>query len=102
MHVCASKHVMKAALALFLMTTAAQAQAVCMPLDKVIVGLEGGKIQEQSSGAGISAGMLLRLFVNAKTGTWTFLQIRPDGIACILLAGDGWQWPDKKIPGKAL
>jgi hypothetical protein len=86
------------------MTTAAQAQtaSVCAPVDKMIAGLRDGTFKERPAGAGVINNMLMRLFINPTTGTFTFIVIRPDGIACIMTAGDGWQWPQEGKPGKEL
>lgn len=40
-------------------------------------------------GAGARAGSVHELYV-AETGSWTFLVTRPNGIACIAAAGEGW------------
>lgn len=91
---------MKALAFLLLMTTAAPAQLVCLPMGKMVAGLEGGTIKEQSRGAGVFNSMVARLFVNSKTGTWSMVIFRPDGLACIAMAGDGWQWSKEELPRK--
>jgi hypothetical protein len=48
-----------------------------------------------------SNGHLLEVFVSKRTGSWTIVSTRPDGISCIVAAGRHWQsvpqTPDEPI-----
>ena len=93
---------MRAALALWLMASAAPAQSVCGPIDK-LAGSLSSKYGELPGPLGIVQSMLMRVYVNKTTGTFTILIVRPDGMACVSIAGEGWQpgdAPDK--PEKSL
>lgn len=45
-------------------------------------------------------GLLVEIFVADGRRTFTLLLTRPDGLACILLAGQGWQGPVAGEPGE--
>lgn len=39
-----------------------------------------------------AGGKRLEIFASARTGTWTILSTTPDGEACVVAVGDGWEW----------
>jgi hypothetical protein len=43
---------------------------------------------------------LLEVYASAETGTWTILVTRPDGIACLIAAGQMWEATPVRAPGK--
>jgi hypothetical protein len=62
----------------------------CGPYDTIAERLSV-EYDEQPTGRGLdSKGLLLELWASEKTGTWTALVVRPDGIACVAQAGEGW------------
>lgn len=64
--------------------------AVCMK-HKTLVGYLSAKFNEQPKAVGLvaSAG-LMEVYVSAE-GTWTIVMTTPQGIACIVAAGDTWE-----------
>jgi hypothetical protein len=38
-----------------------------------------------------SNGNLLQVFASADTGSWTIVSTTPDGMACVLAAGNNWE-----------
>ncbi len=49
------------------------------------------KFGEELKAAGVTRNkQLIELLVSAK-GTWTFLLVTPDGKACLIESGDGWE-----------
>lgn len=50
------------------------------------------KYGELQRGAGmVSNDRLLELWRSEKTGSWTILMTRPDGLTCIMAAGNYWR-----------
>jgi hypothetical protein len=39
--------------------------------------------------AGVATNQSVKFLGNPRTGTWTMVAIRPDGIACVIANGDG-------------
>ncbi len=57
---------------------------------------------EVSQGGGLTNGrliVLVELYVNKETGTWTLVQTYPSGIACIMVAGNNWRSNPLVVPG---
>ena len=88
-------------LALCLLTAGAQAQTPpvpvlpCMPL-KALKALDqalADKHSERPAVSGIVLGGSARLvlWANTDTGTWTAAVVQPDGSACLVAAGSGWE-----------
>ncbi|HET6519430.1 MAG TPA: hypothetical protein VFG47_06370 [Geminicoccaceae bacterium] len=51
-----------------------------------------GQYKEAPAGFGIQLnGNLLQLYVSKETGTWTLLTTTPDGLSCIVGAGESWE-----------
>ncbi|HDZ38407.1 MAG TPA: hypothetical protein ENH62_09005 [Marinobacter sp.] len=76
-------------LAVLLWTAPAQAQAACDARAKIITRL-AENYQEQPRGRGVTArSLLMELFISPE-GTWTLLVSQPNGISCLIAAGDGW------------
>ena len=79
------------ALLLALANHAAAAEQACTDHATALRNL-AEKFAEVPIGMGLSStGNLDVLTVNATTGTWSALLVRPDGMACILAVGTGWQ-----------
>ena len=43
---------------------------------------------------------LVEVYASEKTGTWTILVTRPDGMSCLLAAGELWEEEPKRAPGE--
>jgi len=68
----------------------AQAQSVCGERESMIVKLKK-KYGESERGMGLSGKeALVEIWSSEKTGTWTIVMTRPNGIACVMAAGDSW------------
>jgi hypothetical protein len=72
--------------------------ANCAPERKAMVERLGGNISEQGYEESQMAVMydtkretLVELYGNPKSGTWTLLSTRPDGVTCIEAGGFGFQ-----------
>lgn len=58
---------------------------------------------ESPIGAGLAdSGGILYLTTNPKTGSFTVLIRRPDGITCMMTGGRGWADIESLIPGRDL
>ncbi len=69
----------------------AQAQMACGERDSVIAKL-GEKYGEVRRGGGLAGQTaIFEIWASEATGTWTILKTAPDGMACIMAVGDGWQ-----------
>lgn len=68
----------------------AEAQTLCGPRDKLAQSLEV-KYGETQRGVGLKgSAALYELWVSQKSGTWSFVVTRPNGISCLLGAGQQW------------
>lgn len=68
-----------------------QTQSACGPHSDVVKAL-GSKFHEtQSATALTSAGTLLEVLTANDGATWTIIVSRPDGISCVVAAGENWQ-----------
>ena len=68
-----------------------QAQTACGPHADVVKAL-GSKFHEtQSATALTSAGTLLEVLTANDGATWTIIVSRPDGLSCVVAAGQNWQ-----------
>ncbi len=70
---------------------AAQAQTVCgKRADMVDQAAE--KYGEIRRGGGlVGAQAIIELYVSEETGTWTIFQTTPNGLTCLMAAGESWQ-----------
>lgn len=75
----------------------------CSPLAGAAEALEklyGERPREHGITAWGNVGML---FVNPETGSWTMAIVSPQGLACRVTGGEGWESvPPKSAPGEAL
>ena len=82
-----------AALAVFFVAGAAQAQPMCGPRAEIIASLKDD-YKETQLGAGTVPGdtglVVLEVFTG-QSGTWTVLMTNPHGITCIMASGRDWQ-----------
>lgn len=69
---------------------AAHAQTNCAPRDVLIERLEE-RYSERLTGGGLqNANTLLEVWASDKTGSFTVLMSRADGISCIVASGQSW------------
>ncbi len=70
---------------------AAQAQMFCDTRDSIVETL-GEKYGETRRGGGLAGPTtIFELWTSEATGTWTILKTYPNGVACVVAVGDGWQ-----------
>jgi hypothetical protein len=68
----------------------AQAQTLCNTRTKIVAQLID-KYGEVSNGIGMqSASQVIEVWSSQKTGSWTIIASRADGVSCILATGQGW------------
>ena len=67
----------------------------CAPRDDVIAML-AGKYGETVQGGGFSGqrGTVVFTFANLETGSWSIIEVRPDGVACLMASGGMYRPPD--------
>ena len=69
---------------------ASSAENVCGKRDDIISRLENG-YQEFNSAMGMSTnGGLVELYTS-EDGTWTLMLSQPDGVSCLIAAGQNWE-----------
>jgi hypothetical protein len=76
----------------------AQAETACANHDKLVTMLEN-KYGEQQTGYGVvGARAVLEVFVSEKH-TFTVISTYPNGVSCVVAAGDNWEAvePKKKL-----
>lgn len=80
-------------------SVAAQAQQACAPRADIVAELQA-KYGETRRGAGLqNRGSVTEVFASAETGTWTIIVTRPDGVACMMAAGEAWL-DERPAPGE--
>lgn len=76
----------------------AEAQSVCAPREQIVQRLAEG-YGETRQGYGLqNASVVIEIYANAETGTWTIIATRPDGAACAMAAGEAWREGEKTSP----
>jgi hypothetical protein len=68
-----------------------QAPTACGPHPDVIKALGDRFHETQSATALTSAGTLLEVLTANDGSTWTIIVSRPDGLSCVVAAGQNWQ-----------
>jgi hypothetical protein len=70
----------------------AQQQQNCAPAIDVVSRLAEKYGEQQLTGGfvGNRPSHILVMFANAETGTWTALEMTPEGMACVVSYGEGW------------
>ncbi len=80
-----------AGFALIASTAMAQAQPQCNQRDNVLA-LLAKKYKETPVAAGVTnTGGLVEVLTDIKSGTWTIIVTTPQGISCLVAAGEGWR-----------
>ncbi len=71
--------------------SAAMAQPQCNERDNVL-DLLAKKYQETPIAAGVTnTGGLVEVLTDIKSGTWTIIVTTPQGMSCLVAAGEGWR-----------
>ncbi len=77
--------------ALIASTAMAQAQPQCNERDNVLE-LLAKKYKETPIAAGVTnTGGLVEVLTDHKSGTWTIIVTTPQGMSCLVAAGEGWR-----------
>ena len=63
----------------------------CFSYSEVVRQLKGTYAEAPVSLGLQSNGNLLQVFTSVDTGSWTILSTTPDGLACVLAAGERWE-----------
>ena len=77
-------------------TTAAQAQMQCHQ-HKEVLGKFADTYKEAPVAGGLTQdGRLLQVLSSGDDGTWTIVLSKPDGMTCVIMAGEAWRKLDPK------
>ena len=69
----------------------AQAQMACGARESVVENL-GQKYGEVRRGGGLTGSTAIyEIWASEETGSWTILKTTPNGLACVMAVGEGWQ-----------
>lgn len=80
--------------------TAAPAARACAARGEVVAKL-AHRFGETLRSVGLQrAEGLVEVYASEKTGTWTILVTRPDGMSCLLAAGELWEEEPQSAPGE--
>jgi len=74
----------------------AQSAVLCGKRDAVVEALQKNHGEIAVSRGLTSRGTLIEVFASPKSDSFTIINSRPDGIACLVAAGEGWQ--EIKLP----
>jgi hypothetical protein len=76
---------------LALVASAASAEPQCNDRDQVLQ-LLAKKYKESPIAAGVTnTGGLVEVLSDGKGGTWTIIVTTPQGVSCLVAAGEGWR-----------
>lgn len=68
----------------------ALAAPVCSERDSIIAKLKD-KYGEAERGMGLSGSeAVIEIWSSEKTGTWTIVLTKPNGVSCVMAAGNSW------------
>ena len=71
-----------------LSTPASAAQ--CGP-KQIVAEQLGNRYGEVNFASGVAVGSTVKFFGNPRTGTWSMVTIKPDGTACVIAMGEGFE-----------
>ena len=97
------KRTLKASLvvSLLVMAGAAQAHQLCLPHEEAIARLQRDYGETaQGLGLGNRGQSVMELFTS-RTGSWTILITRTNGLSCITASGESWTATETGIPQMA-
>lgn len=87
-----------AALALIASPAAAQ-NVPCAPLKPMLDNLSARYGETPQFAGVLPTGARVVAVANGKTGTFTVIIQKPDGMACMILTGDGWIMSEPAVAG---
>ncbi len=79
------------AMASIAMAPPAHAQIACGPRAEVIERITGRFAETLRSIGMIGSAAVVETYANSDTGTWTIVQTNPQGLSCMMSAGEGWR-----------
>lgn len=82
---------------LCVLCTGVAAEPVCHPHEQFSAVLAGRYGETPQVQAMTNTGMMLMIFVNPKTGTWSALQTDATGLACLVAAGTKFYFAPGKV-----
>lgn len=86
-----NRTILVAAVALAASASAAQAQPQCYEHGKVLDQFLKS-YKEVPIAAGLTGdGRMLEVLSSGDTGTWTIVLSRPNGVTCVVMAGEAWR-----------
>ena len=78
----------------------AEAQMICVAHDKLAKQL-GQKHGEQPVAMGLASnGALMEVFSSKEGVSWTIVLTKPNGVSCIMAAGESWMDVPKPLAGE--
>jgi hypothetical protein len=77
----------------------AQAQPQCGARDAVITHL-AERYGETRRSVGMAQNAVMEVYAATDTGTWTIAITTPDGMMCLVAAGQGYETVDEPLPAK--
>ncbi len=79
----------------------AGAQSMCIPRDDLLAALKKSHSEIPVS-IGLTANGAVIEVLSSAEGSWTIIMTRPDGVSCVVAAGENWEdLPTRKTGGKA-
>ncbi len=92
------KRTLKASLVALLLVLAGTARAQCLPHEEAIARLQRDYGETaQGLGLGNRGQSVVELFTS-RTGSWTILVTRTNGLSCIAASGENWTLTETEIP----
>lgn len=80
-------------------SSSAQAQTMCGERSTVVASLEKTYSETPVSMGLASNGAVIEILASAKTGTFTIILTRPNGLSCVMAAGESWEDLPKRLAG---
>jgi hypothetical protein len=80
------------------LSSAAEAQSLCGQRDEMVAGLEKRYAETPVSMGLASNGAVVEVFAS-ESGTWTIIMTHPNGLSCLVVAGEGWEALSKAVTG---
>lgn len=78
---------------------AAEAASLCVPHEKLVAQLSK-KHGEKPAAMGLASnGSLMQVFSNRDGGSWTMVLTKPNGVSCVMAAGESWMDVPKPLAG---
>ena len=81
---------------LTLLPLAANAQSMCTGRDDILKAL-GSKYSEAPVAMGLAANGTVLEVLASDGGTWTIIFTRPNGVSCVVAAGQSWESIDNTV-----